>query len=272
MYWCIFQIRYIYYCHHYLPMSLEVNISTLNLLNCQCNWRTTNLHYNLKNSSHFKLFYLWLYAWFLLKLFLWTHLDIVLLIWLSKEINNLYSFDGNNLCGNKQTLFSKNCEIWKQSNFFIFLLSKHNEKVSRINLNTQYIKISISYGLLVHSLKTFINKTEFSSVLDKYTRRNCRIMLGCQATTALLFLVCDQSDSFNKLPNILGENFTQFDFRGKIIVTFGNTITLSFSKDKRRCSFDQRHVLIHYSLHGANEKAIINLPQDCNTHTINCSN
>lgn len=43
--------------------------------------------------------------------------------------------------------------------FFIFLLFKHNEKVSRIILNPQYIKLSISYGLLVHSLKTFINKT-----------------------------------------------------------------------------------------------------------------
>lgn len=41
-------------------------------------------------------------------------------------------------------------------------------------------------------------------------------------------------------------------------MTFGNTITLLFSEDKLRCSFDQRDVLIHYSLHGANEKAIIN--------------
>lgn len=41
-------------------------------------------------------------------------------------------------------------------------------------------------------------------------------------------------------------------------MTFGNTIALLFSKDKLRCSFDQRDVLIHYSLCGANEKAIIN--------------
>lgn len=71
-------------------------------------------------------------------------------------------------------------------------------------------------------------------------------------------LVWDQSDSFIMLPNILLEISNQFDFLGKIIVTFGNTITLSFSEDKLRCSFDQRDVLIHYSLHGANEKAIIN--------------
>lgn len=47
-------------------------------------------------------------------------------------------------------------------------------------------------------------------------------------------------------------------FLGKIIVTFGNTITLLFSEDKLTCSFDQTDVLIHYSLRGANEKAIIN--------------
>lgn len=110
----------------------------------------------------------------------------------------------------------------------------------------------------MHSLNTFVNKTEFSSLLDKYTRRNCRITLGCQATIALFSLVYDQSDSFLKLPNILLENSNQFDFHGKIIVTFGSTITLSFSEDRVRCAFDQRHVLIHYSLRGANEKAIIN--------------
>lgn len=82
-------------------------------------------------------------------------------------------------------------------------------------------------------------------------------MLGCQATTALLPLVCDQSNSFIKLPIPVLENSNQF-VSWEIIVTFSNTITLLFSEDKLRCSFDQRDVLIHYSLHGANEKAIIN--------------
>lgn len=142
-------------------------------------------HHNLRDSSHLKSFYLKLCTWFLMKLFSWPHLHIVLLIWLSKEINNLYSFDRNNLCGNRHCLV----EIlrYENSTLFIFLLSKHNEKVSRIILNPQHTKISISYGLF----ETFVNKTEFSSLLDKYTRRNCRITLGCQATTALLSLVYD---------------------------------------------------------------------------------
>lgn len=43
------------------------------------------------------------------------------------------------------------------------------------------------------------------------------------------------------------------------MVTLGHAIALFlFSEDKLRCSFDQRDVLIHYSLHGANEKAVIN--------------
>lgn len=81
-------------------------------------------------------------------------------------------------------------------------------------------------------------------------------MLGCQATAARL-PVCAQPPHSSGLLSQSQRIPTNL-LLGKIIVTFGNTITLLFSEDKLRCFFDPRDVLIHYSPHGANEKAIIN--------------
>lgn len=80
-------------------------------------------------------------------------------------------------------------------------------------------------------------------------------MSGCQATAALFPAVINPLIHQAARP---GAGASTSLFLGKIIVTFGDTITLLFSKDKLGCSFHQRDLLIHYSLHGANEKAIIN--------------
>lgn len=189
MYWYISQIQCIYYCSHCLPSSTELDAHT----QVYSIVSSTDEKWILSASSQLKGFispqstlpqalclsfiYLPEYSytesyWFD---FQTRHTMCILLL------------ETNSLLNETNIVYWK---FWTMKTEYIFyiLLSKHNGKVSRLIFESAIHKISISYGLFVHPLKTFVNKTEFSTLLDEYTRRDCRIMLGCQATTAPLSL------------------------------------------------------------------------------------